>query len=209
MDILGVVSSLLTGQKTEPAAQGQSVVQNLLSPKKAENSKSTDVSSANAIGVMQVREPVLNDFNKRFGTSFVMENLKNDKINEQIGNWYWNDEIPRLLEHYDVPATSINKLLAYNAGPSLAAKRIKNGYVEFKNESFNYLIKSYDKEFGLDASQGINVFIPKYEIAAKKVQQKLKEYGLYEGKIDGKFGPKSKQALIKWIENKNNSEALK
>lgn len=174
----------------------------ILSPKKAENSKADAVSSAGATGVMQVMPGALADFNKDFGTQYTMEDMKNPKINEYVGDWYFNTKIPKYLKHYGVEPTDVNKLLAYNSGASLAAARIKNGYEGFKDESYNYIIKSYDKEFGVDATKGINVFSSKYREDAKKVQQHLQKLGYYTGKIDGIFGQKSKQALIQYMKEK-------
>ena len=174
-------------------------------PVYVEFSGSDDTSSAGAKGKWQVMESVVKDYNKKNKTNYDYNKLT-DEQNEAIGYWYYNTEIPRLLKKDGLKANEVNKLIVYNSGPAKMKQRItdysfvKDSKGQTVKETVNYIIKAYDEEFGLDVSNGIDVFNEKRKDALA-VQKFLAKKGYYKGKLDNKFGPQSKEAFIKWLES--------
>lgn len=106
----------------------------VLSVIKAEsNFNENAVSQKNAAGLMQVIEPTADWLAKRMGlTDFSYENIKDPKLNIQIGCYY----ISYLLDLYD--GNTATALAAYNAGEGTVNKWLKNSEYskDGKNLSF-------------------------------------------------------------------------
>lgn len=68
------------------------------------------------VGLMQIGREVLTDYNKKHKTAYTQKNLYNGELNRQIGTWYINTEIVRLLKHYKRPVTLENQITAWRFG---------------------------------------------------------------------------------------------
>ena len=112
------------------------------------------VSRTGCIGLMQISEVVLKEFNLRSWKTFDSKeenplplynppeynlgDLYNPSINVEIGTWYLNRRIPEMLRYYHKEVTIDNILWAYNAGIGNLIKGIK------PKETRDY-IKKYHK----------------------------------------------------------------
>ncbi len=96
------------------------------------------VSSKGAVGIRQVTQPVVTDYNKSHGTNYNMTHMKDTTINRQVSDWYFDEEIPRLLKAYKLPVTQDNILRAYNQGIGSLARGNN------PKETVNY-IRKYNK----------------------------------------------------------------
>jgi hypothetical protein len=134
--------------------------------------------SENARGLGQIREDVLKDFNRAHPTrQYTPDNLFDKDINTEVTNWYANQEIPRLLQHFGIQDTQEHRIIAYNAGIGNLIKMLRDDK-PIPEITENYLIKY---NMGGDVRAG---------------QQRLKDLGFDPGPVDGKFGPKTKKAFL-------------
>jgi soluble lytic murein transglycosylase-like protein len=76
-----------------------------------------------AVGLCQVRKPVLTEFNNKFHRNYDMKDLLVDQVNVMVADWYMNTRIPALLNHYHIKDTVENRLWAYNAGVGNVIKK--------------------------------------------------------------------------------------
>lgn len=101
------------------------------------------VSKDNCVGLMQISEVVLLEYNRHF---YGDENdefyypihkkmLFDPDLNEQIGTWYLTERIPQMLRYYHKPVTIENMLWAYNAGIGNLVRGVK------PKETRNYIAK--------------------------------------------------------------------
>ena len=67
-------------------------------------------------GLCQLIRGVLKDYNRTHRTGWHTVDLYNGVLNLRIAEWYLNQEIPRLLKHYDMADTLINRLTAWRLG---------------------------------------------------------------------------------------------
>jgi hypothetical protein len=190
--VAGVGAAVAGGAAVGNASQEESIV-------KAENSKSDDVSDKGATGVMQVTPIALLQFNLAHrNKKYSMDDMKNDAKNKEVGEWYLNEYIPTTLKKRNVKVNSVNRMIAYNAGPySLSLK----DYTRLPKETVNYIIKNNADDIeGISVAKGVDVFDKKRK-DAEKMQLFLNKQGFYKGKIDNDWGPLSKAAFIRWIKS--------
>ncbi len=104
------------------------------------------VSKDGCIGLMQISRAVfeewLNCGNRNFAENFDAV-LFNPDYNKKIGTWYINERIPQLLEHYGIPDTIENRLIAYHDGIGNLIK-YKQGKRKLGKEMQSYLKKYKD-----------------------------------------------------------------
>jgi hypothetical protein len=75
-----------------------------------------------AIGLYQITPIVLKEYNNYHAQKFTREDLYNEHINFEIASWYMRVRIPQMLAYYNLPLTTENKIIAWNAGISNARK---------------------------------------------------------------------------------------
>lgn len=78
-----------------------------------------------SVGKFQIRQICLDDYNAIQGMNLTMEDMKNPFKSERVASWYLTERLPKLLEHYGVPVTTLTVCLAYNWGPSNVSKWYK------------------------------------------------------------------------------------
>lgn len=75
-----------------------------------------------AIGLYQITPVVLKEYNAYHAQKFTRNNLYSAHINFAIASWYMRVRIPQMLVAYNLPLTTTNKIIAWNAGISNARK---------------------------------------------------------------------------------------
>lgn len=80
-----------------------------------------------ALGLYQLHEAVVIDYNRHHKTSYIHQDALNPKIAFTLANWYANQEIPRLLRHFRLQDTLEHRLTAYNMGIGAVLKGKKAG----------------------------------------------------------------------------------
>jgi hypothetical protein len=80
-----------------------------------------------AFGINQVHLGTLSDFNKATGKNYQKEDLFSVSKNNEVADWYYNKEAPRLLKNYGIPDTIENRIAIYNWGPGNFSKAYKSG----------------------------------------------------------------------------------
>jgi len=89
----------------------EELIQNLIHTES--RGKHDAVSHKDAMGLMQIRQGALTDFNNEFGTSIKIAALTNSKLtNIIVGMWYLKEKC--IKRHKDIDKA----LSAYNAGPN-------------------------------------------------------------------------------------------
>jgi hypothetical protein len=96
------------------------------------------VSEKGAVGIRQVTQPVVTDFNKSHGTNYKLNDMKDKEKGREISDWYFEEEIPRLLKSAGFEDTEENRLRAYNQGIG----SMKKG--KYPKETRDY-VKKYQK----------------------------------------------------------------
>lgn len=69
-----------------------------------------------ALGLYQLHEAVIIDYNKRHKARYTHRDALKPEIAAKIADWYLNTEIPRLLRHFKLQDTLTNRIWAYNGG---------------------------------------------------------------------------------------------
>lgn len=113
------------------------------------NGNPNAVSKVGATGLMQIMPleskngSPLGDYNKLKGRNFTTNDLKNPRINKEIGTWYLQTRIPSQLKTFDIPDTSAHRLIAYNWGIGNLKKWYENrgNFSNLPLETQNYLKK--------------------------------------------------------------------
>lgn len=72
--------------------------------------------SGKALGVFQLHQAVVTDYNRIHNTSYLHQDALDSTISLKIANWYLTSEIPRLLRHFKQPINLETVLTAYNMG---------------------------------------------------------------------------------------------
>ena len=111
------------------------------------NGKINVVSNQGAIGLMQITKIGLKHYNKVNKTNLNKNHLYNKDININIGKWYLEKEIPRVLKLYNIPITVTNVLISYNWGVNNTIKWYKAGgnINKLPKETRSYLLKYWSK----------------------------------------------------------------
>ena len=71
-----------------------------------------------AVGLMQIRQPALDDYNNAHNEGLTMDDMEDVSSNRKVGRWYISKRIPQMLSKSRIPVTLDNVLWAYNAGIS-------------------------------------------------------------------------------------------
>ena len=74
------------------------------------------VSPVGATGVMQIMPKTWNELVKKMGKNYSINDIKDRTKNIEVGSYYMNNEIPRLLNAYNIPDSVETRLAAYNWG---------------------------------------------------------------------------------------------
>lgn len=69
-----------------------------------------------AFGINQIHLPTLGDFNKSNKKSYTQKDLMDETKNNEVAEWYYNKEAPRLLKSAKIPDTVENRIRVYNQG---------------------------------------------------------------------------------------------
>lgn len=101
------------------------------------NSKA--VSFKSAVGIMQITQPCLDDYNKAFKTKYSLNDMFNIYLNKKVSIWYLKKRIPELLKKSKIKISLINVLICYNAGIQNCIIYNKTG--KLPQETKDYLIK--------------------------------------------------------------------
>ena len=94
-----------------------------------------------ALGLYQLHQSVITDYNRAHNTSVSHQDALDSKISYVIANWYLSKRIPSLLKHFKKPVNQKNIIWAYNAGIGSVVKG------KMPKTTKNYLIK-YEKYSG-------------------------------------------------------------
>ena len=79
-----------------------------------------------AAGLAQITPIALKDYNQMNPSqTYLYNHLFNPQVNLKIANWYLNNRIPQMLNHYKIPVTLDNILWAYHAGIGNVVKKNK------------------------------------------------------------------------------------
>ncbi len=78
-----------------------------------------------AVGLCQITKPVLQEYNDKWDTDWIMADLYNPDLNVIICEWYFNSRIPSLLRHYHIKDTVPNRIFCYNEGIGNLKKGIR------------------------------------------------------------------------------------
>lgn len=90
---------------------------------KMESSGNPFARNGSHYGLCQIGRAVLADYNKKHGTPWEVVDLYNGVINLRIARWYLNEEIPRMLKHFNIRDTDENRITAWRLG----ILSVKNG----------------------------------------------------------------------------------
>lgn len=77
-----------------------------------------------AVGLMQITQPALEDYNKANATTLSMDDMMDASPNRKVGRWYLSRQVPKMLQAYGMPVTLENVLWAYNAGIGRVVKGV-------------------------------------------------------------------------------------
>ena len=90
-------------------------------------------SGSGAAGLAQITPIALQDWNKMNPSEqYLYNHLFNPQVNIKIANWYFNNRIPQMLKHYNMPVTLDNVLAAYNSGiGNVIKKRLPKETVDY------------------------------------------------------------------------------
>lgn len=91
-----------------------------------------------AVGLMQITQPALDDYNNAHSENLTMEDMTDASPNRKVGRWYVTKRIPQMLQAYNVPVTLDNLLWAYNAG----AKKVRDGIMPQETKDYIAKVKS-------------------------------------------------------------------
>lgn len=84
------------------------------------------VSNKNAVGLYQITQPCLDDYNLHNKTNYTLSDLLADPVlNKAVAAYYLEVLIPRYLKNMNKPVTVSNRLHAYHDGPG----NVKKGYM--------------------------------------------------------------------------------
>jgi hypothetical protein len=97
------------------------------------------VSFKSAVGIMQITQPCLDDYNKAFKTKYSLNDMFNIYLNKKVSIWYLKKRIPELLKKSKIKISLINVLICYNAGIQNCIIYNKTG--KLPQETKDYLIK--------------------------------------------------------------------
>ena len=76
-------------------------------------------------GLLSIRRCVLTDYNQATRHHYKMDDLFDAQINTSVARWYLLVELPRLLKHYNKPATVQNIIISYNGGIKYVARDLQ------------------------------------------------------------------------------------
>jgi len=141
---------------------------------KAENKRT------GARGLLQIMRPTWEEMTKKMGVSWSWDEAFDREKNEEVGNYYINVEIPRLLQYYGLEDTIENRLAAYNWG---IGNLKKFGLDKAPKETRDYISK-YTGESFLREAVGFTTEIvklplsntDKYAIVDREDYNKVKDY---------------------------------
>jgi soluble lytic murein transglycosylase-like protein len=107
-----------------------------------EKNPSQAVSSKGAVGVRQIMPSgALADWNQNHPKEkHTAEQLKDDKVNRKISDWYLDEKIPAYLKTWGIPVTKENVQAAYNMGPT-AFHKYHQGKRKMPKETKGYIKK--------------------------------------------------------------------
>ena len=103
------------------------------------------VSKKGAIGIMQIMPKILKDYNLARNTNYTQEDLFNQKVNYKVGEWYFFEELPRIMTSKELDSDSLFlRLASYNSG----AENVREWFYEeganpnlLNSETKNYIPK--------------------------------------------------------------------
>lgn len=98
------------------------------------------VSDKGAVGLMQITQPVLDDYNNKYDSDFTANDMIIPEHNKVIGFWYINTRIPEMFKAYDIFDCSVFRLIAYNWGIG----NLKKWYETLPEETRHYLKKYFN-----------------------------------------------------------------
>ena len=104
------------------------------------------VSPVGARGLMQFMKPTWDEITKKMGKDWSFDEAFDPGKNRQVGVYYMNVEIPRLLKSYGIPDTTETRLGAYNWGIGNlqdAYEEYGDGWIEHAPEETQNYIKKY------------------------------------------------------------------
>jgi soluble lytic murein transglycosylase-like protein len=100
------------------------------------------ISKKGAVGLMQITQICLKDYNNNHKEGFLFEDMLIPENNIKVGTWYFNERIPELLKAFSIPDCDLTRLICYNAGVLKAQAMIET--LPFETE--NYLKKYFEVE---------------------------------------------------------------
>lgn len=134
-----LIIALIMLSITTPLFAEQDIISCIISVESSGNPSAYN-SRSGAIGLMQITPIVLREYNEDtqkncltcYEDGFLDQpicyrkiDLYNPKVNRQVGSWYFNYRIPKMLKHYHIKDTIENRLWAYNSGIGNVVKGIK------------------------------------------------------------------------------------
>lgn len=124
-----------------PAAHAQEINIAHIAAIESHNNPHAYNKHSHAIGLCQITETVLIDYNEHFGTNWKLLDLYNMDLNMMVASWYLNDRIPAMLKYYKIANSVRNRLIAYNYGIG----HLKHGD-QLPKETIDYILKYEEKE---------------------------------------------------------------
>ena len=91
-----------------------------------------------ARGVCQIMEETWEEMTQKMGVDWPWAEAFNEEANKEVGDYYMNTEIPRLLKHFGLDDTIENRLAAYNWG---AGNLNRIGLEKAPQETLDYIEK--------------------------------------------------------------------
>ena len=94
--------------------------------------------SSGARGLYQFMQPTWEEVVKKMGKSWTWDDAFDGEKSKEVADYYFNREIPRLLQHYNLEDTIENRLAAYNWGIGNLSRQ---GIEKAPQETTNYIAK--------------------------------------------------------------------
>jgi hypothetical protein len=94
------------------------------------------ISKKNAVGVLQITQPCLDDFNAHTKNSYTLKDMLDPRLNKIVSMYYLEILIPQYLQNMNKNVTVTNRLHAYHDGIG----NVKKGYM---SHNCKYYIAKY------------------------------------------------------------------
>ena len=119
-DKIGNVNPLITTTPTYSTSKNEIPTNSKIDINKIisieSHGRSNAVSNKGARGIMQIMPDTWNELVKKMGKSYATADINDPIKNKEVGTYYLNIEIPKLLKSANIPVNTKTILAAYNWG---------------------------------------------------------------------------------------------